>query len=254
MSVLPVEGGEVYPPPMLPKRKSNNVSAAGITRFEKQKLVYTWTVSGNVGDSLIFECEVEIVCVVWDDFPSLPAPETQPVLARDFANLLESQDFADFILHAGDVRIKAHKAVLAARSPVFARMLQQNTKEAQENYVNILGAEPEVVAEALRYMYSGHALALRDMAQGLLVFADRYDLRELKNQCEVELARRLTVDNAVTYAILAVVNSCYVLQKASVDFIRRHLWEVMGTTAWNEAIHSDPASLEKISQLIAMRL
>ncbi|XP_049840978.1 speckle-type POZ protein-like A [Schistocerca gregaria] len=235
MSVLPVEGARKEPV------KANLKAALSLRGGEKREvypsLCCTLTEGEksppksvgeafpaiddyrNFDDSLIFECEVEIVCVVWDDFPSLSAPETQPILARDFANLLESQDFADFILHAGGVRIKAHKVVLDARSPVFTRMLQRNTKEAQENYVNIEGAEPEVVAEALRYMYSGHALALRDMTQGLLAFADRYDLRELKNQCEVELARRLTVDNAITFVILAVVNSCHVCRLHKAAFV-----------------------------------
>lgn len=345
--VLPTVENTICQPPIITATRCNNVSAAGITRFEKEKVVYNWTVLGvknwpedtngiastsfrhpnasewcmvlskknndlrlcfwlkvskepvkatlratlylgggekrevypplnctlkvgdkslpktigdtfpitngdrDLGDCLTFQCEVEIMCIVWDEMPSAIAPESQPGLARDFGSLLESQDFADFILHAGDVQLKAHKAVLSARSPVFSRMLQQNMKEAKENYVYIEGVEPDVVAEALRYMYTGRAPSLHDMAQGLLVFADRYDLRELKSQCELELARRLTVENAATYAVFAVVNSCDALQKASVAFIRRHIEGVMGTAGWKEALHSDPASVEKISQLIA---
>ncbi|XP_049943693.1 speckle-type POZ protein-like isoform X1 [Schistocerca serialis cubense] len=343
----PVVEGTICQPPMITASRCNNVSAAGITRFEKEKVVYTWTVTGiknwpedvssiastsfrhpnssewcmvlskkgnelhlcfwlkvskepakanlkatlslggdekrevypplyctlkggeksapksisdtfpitdgyrNVGDRLTFECEVEIMCIVWDELPSASALETEPGLARDFGNLLESQDFSDFILQAGDVKFKAHKAVLSTRSPVFARMLQQDMKEAQENCVYIEGVEPGVVAEALRYMYTARAPALRDMARGLLVFADRYDLCELKSQCEVELARRLTIDNAANSAVFAVVNSCDALLKASVAFIKRHIEEVMGTTGWKDALHSDPDSVEKISQLIA---
>ena len=49
----------------------------------------------------------------------------------------------------------AHRLVLASASPVFAKMLQCEMKEAQTRKILIEDVLPEVVAKALRFMYTG---------------------------------------------------------------------------------------------------
>ncbi len=44
------------------------------------------------------------------------------VLAHDLGALWDSKDYTDCLLHVGRRTFPAHKAILAARSPVFAAM------------------------------------------------------------------------------------------------------------------------------------
>lgn len=46
-------------------------------------------------------------------------------LSADLSHLLRTQESSDVILQVGDLPIKAHKAVLVARSEVFRQMLEQ---------------------------------------------------------------------------------------------------------------------------------
>ena len=62
--------------------------------------------------------------------------------------LLESGLHSDVTLAAGGEKFRAHKAILAARSPVFQAMLKGN--KASISTVKIHDVEPAVLRELLR--------------------------------------------------------------------------------------------------------
>ena len=78
-------------------------------------------------------------------------------------------------------QFKAHKAILAARSPVFAAMFEHGMAECRANRVNITDVEPDILAEVLRFIYTGRVIGLDNsvMAQELLAAADKVCLRRL---------------------------------------------------------------------------
>lgn len=75
------------------------------------------------------------------------------------------------------------------------------------------------VEELLRYIYTGSVDNLKmksgNLANQLIVLADKYDLTELKRHCENILLRELTADNAIEMYLLATrVSSARVTRKA----------------------------------------
>ena len=75
----------------------------------------------------------------------------------------------------------AHKAILAARSPVFAAMFQHDLAEKKQNRVDITDMEPEVLREMLRFIYTGKAPALDKLDADLLAAADKVCFDSLMN-------------------------------------------------------------------------
>jgi speckle-type POZ protein len=67
----------------------------------------------------------------------------------------------------------AHKAILAARSPVFAAMFEHEMEEKKQNRVEITDMDHEVLREMLRFIYTGKATNLEKMHDELLAAADK---------------------------------------------------------------------------------
>ena len=74
-------------------------------------------------------------------------------LAQDISNYLNNvSEFSDFTLTCDDVRFPVHKAILAARSEVFAAMFRHgDTEEAATDQVNIVDTDAETLRSFLRY-------------------------------------------------------------------------------------------------------
>ncbi|XP_049841974.1 protein roadkill-like [Schistocerca gregaria] len=166
----------------------------------------------------------------------------------DLAALLESGYDSDVTLVAGEARIEAHRLILSARSPVFAAILRRHQDEAS---LEIPDTEKEVLRQLLTFIYTDEAPELVRMAPQLLIAADKYDLQILKDRCEQQLIRDLDVENAADSAVLAVERCCPQLRQAVVGFIRSHSLSVMGTSGWNDALHSHPKALSQVSRLVS---
>ena len=95
--------------------------------------------------------------------------------------LLESGTLSDFtvVVGKGDKKeqqqqIPVHKALLAARSPVFAAMFRhEDTKEAQESQVVITDVRAEVFKDLLQHLYTGVKPKCGRLTTELLTLADK---------------------------------------------------------------------------------
>ncbi len=65
-------------------------------------------------------------------------------MARDLEMFFKEQKLTDFTIVMADQELTAHRAVLSARSPVFAAMLEPHTEEAQTGRVSYDDIEPDV--------------------------------------------------------------------------------------------------------------
>ena len=68
--------------------------------------------------------------------------------------------------------LKAHKAILTARSPVFAAMFEHDCKEKQESKVEIIDFSFEAFKELLKFVYTGQ-VQLEQFAGELLEASDK---------------------------------------------------------------------------------
>ena len=77
-------------------------------------------------------------------------------------------------LVVGGKEFAVHKTVLASRSPVFAGMFRNETKESVENRIELADLSVEVCELFLRYIYTGkvNRFSLDRFGVDLLVLAD----------------------------------------------------------------------------------
>ncbi|XP_014229817.1 speckle-type POZ protein A-like [Trichogramma pretiosum] len=149
----------------------------------------------------------------------LKLPKTQP---DDFGALLESEAFSDVSLIVGCREFKAHKAILAARSPVFLAMFRHDMKEKNENIVEIHDIDERVMREVLRFIYAERVERIQDLANDLLAAADRYSLEGLKIMCEEALCGKLTVNNAADVLAIADMYNADCLKTQVIHFLVAH--------------------------------
>ncbi|KAJ7422187.1 Speckle-type POZ protein-like protein [Pitangus sulphuratus] len=129
-------------------------------------------------DKLTLFCEVSVVqdsvnISGQSNTNTLKVPECR--LAEDLGNLWETTRFTDCSFYVGGQEFKAHKSVLAARSPVFNAMFEHEMEESKKNRVEINDVDPEVFKEMMRFIYTGKAPNLEKMADNLLAAADKVE-------------------------------------------------------------------------------
>lgn len=183
----------------------------------------------NIPDSsLTFYCYITVV-------EELVAPLNKNVLlhnmATDFEKELYNSKSSDVTLEVEDERIPAHKAVLSARSPVFAAMFDSGMSEQISGHVRISDIKKEAVKELLRFLYCCRVDRLHDMAYDLLPAADKYCLPDLKDMCERTLVNQIKVENVFIYLELANSHQCDELRKAAIRYIKANPKEVMSCGA-----------------------
>src|SRR5699024_5992251 len=113
-----------------------------------------------------------------------------------YTHMLESGTLSDVILcicstdegseePVLEKEIKAHKLILASRSPVFAAMFEHELEESKQNRVVITDIKPEVAESMVRYIYAGKVDSFELYAMELLEAADKvteilnFDLTDL---------------------------------------------------------------------------
>ncbi|XP_049831540.1 TD and POZ domain-containing protein 1-like [Schistocerca gregaria] len=171
-------------------------------------------------------------------------------LSADLLALLSSGKAADITIMADGVWLPAHRAVLAARSPVFAAMFRHDVLEASEGSVNIADINQEVLQQLLQFMYTDEAPLLECVAPELLAAAEKYSVTRLKQQCEQQVIMDLCVENAAASAVLAMVYSCAKLKAAAISFINSHFQEVMATDGWASAMREHTENTVEICRLL----
>lgn len=108
--------------------------------------------------------------------------------------LLQTPCFSDVRVVCADGSVlEAHKALLAASSPVFNRMFESGMLEAKENSVSI-PAPKEVVVSLLRHVYTGVFDPNIDAA-AMIELAHMYDLQDLAVFCGEVLVDNLAPAN-----------------------------------------------------------
>jgi speckle-type POZ protein len=149
--------------------------------------------------------------------------------------LLDSAALSDvsFVVGGDDEAppLRAHRAILAARSPVFkaqfcGHMLEANT-DAPSLIITVPDMDSETFKTMLRFMYTdnlpaglGHDDEGEDEALlSLLAAADRYALDRLKLLCAQKLLSNMTVDTVATLLDCAETYNCPDLKTMCIEFV-----------------------------------
>lgn len=173
---------------------------------------------------------------------SLPREANLKELASDLDSFFSRSTLTDIVLYAEGQSIQAHKAVLAARSPVFQKLFEKITSENRPPIILINDLSFEVVQELVSYAYSGK---VNSVSLELLAASERYGFKGLKKICADELTKRLSVANAVDILISSTVNKCPQLETASIKYVSSH-WKHIRRDKSCSNLYSWPLILVRI--------
>ncbi|XP_047099762.1 ankyrin-1-like [Schistocerca piceifrons] len=175
----------------------------------------------------------------------------------DLAAMLEAGGSGGLVeLVSGQTRLVVHRAVLAARSPVFAAMFRHDTLEARSSEVTITDTGGPELSLLVAYLYTLRAPQLPSLAprlpslvSQLLAAADKYGVLGLKAACEQQLIAQLDVENAAAAAVVAARYSCTNLALATIAFIKAHP-QVFSTQGWADAELEQPQDVAEVRRLL----
>ncbi|KHJ90700.1 BTB/POZ domain protein [Oesophagostomum dentatum] len=134
-------------------------------------------------DLIIVNVEIDVaVETITTTTEPIMTSNCEQQLVEDYQRLFKDDLLTDFTIRVGGREIRAHRAILAARSPVFQAMLMHElTNETKSGILEICDLDYEVVYELIYYIYCGRCQKeIGDIATDLLIAADKYRLVELK--------------------------------------------------------------------------
>ncbi|KAL3196362.1 hypothetical protein MRX96_001697 [Rhipicephalus microplus] len=165
-------------------------------------------------------------------------------LSDDLEWLLESGSHTDVTLIVGSETFRAHKSILAARSPVFQEMFEHTTTEDDE--VVIADVEPDVFADLLLFVYTGCVQESIRKPDCLLRAACKYKLDRLKVMCELTLISRLNAETAADALVLSHQHDADTLRSRTLNFVYSHIDDVAETSGWTTICKSRVELLEQL--------
>lgn len=191
-------------------------------------------------------CELNVTTGIEYTSGKLTQPQSQfNDLGRDFSYLFENRNFTDVILSADGKKFYVLKAILAARSPIFKSMFEQDMEEAKITRIEIADVDHEVVREMLRYIYTGKVFNLEYLAPGLLAASEKYELEGLKTLCASSMAGNVTIENAAEFYVLSDTYLAVDLKMQVKRFIAAHASSVVRTPGFKSMIQTYPHLVEE---------
>ncbi|CAL8123465.1 unnamed protein product [Orchesella dallaii] len=147
------------------------------------------------------------------------------LLQKELGELLKSGYNADTILVLNDdTTFRVHKAVISARSPMFAAMFQSGMRESQTGVVRISDVNSKTMANVLCYIYRGKTDDIDwsnvNQVQQLIYAADKYSLMGLHDFCDKKLFNGCNEQNAMDLLAIAQAHNLTVATKDISLFIK----------------------------------
>lgn len=155
----------------------------------------------------------------------LPNPEIL-FFSDQFRVLLETGIHSDVTFRVGEDKelIFAHKAILSARSEYFNAMFREGgmCESIQNTPINIT-YEPTAFRRMLEFIYTNHVQDIHTCSGNevisLLVLSNEYLLQELRQLCETNASKLISLENIGRFMLLSQENNASVLRRACAGFV-----------------------------------
>lgn len=138
-----------------------------------------------------------------------------------FGRLFSESIHTDIIISASNGSIAAHRAVLAARSPVFDRMFTQDLKEKDASAINIPDMPIELTQAFLSYLYSNN-IEYQDLLThrfDLLRAEDKYDVADLKEACQENIIEDIHSENVLERLQISCMYNASRLKVCCIEYL-----------------------------------
>ena len=150
--------------------------------------------------------------------------DTRPAstLAADWRRFLRDEQLSDVTLRVQGALVPAHRVVLAARCPFFARMFASGMREASQHEVEIEDVSLDALNALLEHLYTDAADVPSELALQLFAAADRFGVERLKSLCAAKIEAELSSASVCAVLVVADAHSAAELKQACVEYIVRN--------------------------------
>eukprot|EP01018_Ginkgo_biloba_P019064 Gb_20271 [translate_table: standard] len=156
-------------------------------------------------------------------------------------------EYTDVVLQVGDgSKIKAHRAVLISKSPVFKAMLENEMQESRSRTIKITDFSYEVLRSFVHYLYTAEACPDEQMVYDLLVLAEKYQVKHLKTVCEKFITSKVNSDNAIMSFAFAHQHNAKHLREAALSLIIEHMHTLTTREEYHDLVDKDPRLVVEI--------
>jgi hypothetical protein len=180
-------------------------------------------------------------CLISIKFNSFRQGEAKVV--KSLLGLLLHQTQCDVKFCFEDGRhVGGHIPILANRSPVFAAMFSHDMQEKKTGQVVIKDIQPEIFKEMLHYLYAGRTRIsiVKCTAQPLFLAAEKYDIKELKDECIQFLILHIQSGNVIELIVWADLYRVEEIKEAAFQFVGENYKTIFPTTEWENLMKLYP--------------
>ncbi|XP_011304402.1 speckle-type POZ protein A-like [Fopius arisanus] len=165
----------------------------------------------------------------------------------DLEKLLDNPQVSDIAITVGGRKFWGVRALLAARSPVFAAILGGN-----EGDVVIEDVEEDVFEEVLHFLHTDRVRNPEDRTEKLLHAGQKFGLKRLVQMIGLNLLKDLTTDNVAERLLLAHEYLLQGVKDVIIRFIKGRVKAVVQTQGYKKLVDLNcPLALE-IFQAMAL--
>ncbi|RCV31909.1 hypothetical protein SETIT_6G215800v2 [Setaria italica] len=188
---------------------------------------YQWLASQNyMVHNYVKDGHIKFVFTI-TVLPDNPIPVPPSDIGKHMATLLDGTDEGKDVSFTVDGEtFHAHRAVLAARSPVFRAELLGSMAEATMSCITLHDIAPATFKAMLQFMYTDVLPGDEElgdcpteMFENLLVAADRYALDRLKLMCAQKLWENVSVETVCDALACAEIYNCPELKGKCIEFV-----------------------------------
>ncbi|XVF75280.1 hypothetical protein PTKIN_Ptkin13bG0174700 [Pterospermum kingtungense] len=216
-------------------------------------------------DCLIVKCTVGVVRTHLEGPKECSISVPPSDMGQNLKALLESEVGCDINFQVGEETFKAHKLILAARSPVFRAQFFGLVGDTNMDKVVVKDVEPSIFKAMLLFIYTDKLPNVQEitgstsmcmstnMVQHLLAAADLYNLDRLKLLCKAKLCEELNADTVATTLALAEQHHCAQLKAICLKFAANpaNLGAVMQSEGFKHLEECCPSLLSELLKTFA---
>jgi speckle-type POZ protein len=142
----------------------------------------------------------------------------------EMAKYFDSDIYSDITIVASDGKeIRAHRNIIATRSPVFERKHLSQMLESRTNQILVEDIDHQTMYEVLRFLYTRKVQNIETLVSNLMYAAEKYDISDLKSICVSAMISQLSINNALKTLVLADRYNEKQLLTETMEFIERYV-------------------------------
>ncbi|KAL6661195.1 hypothetical protein ACP70R_000579 [Stipagrostis hirtigluma subsp. patula] len=159
---------------------------------------FVWSIDSTVTGRFVIEIEFLDLKVADPSASHQIKQSSDNTALSALARMLQEDILTDITINAADGSIRAHRAILATRSPVFRSMFSHDLKEKELSTVDISDMSLDACQAFLNYIYGDlRSEEFLSNRLALLRAADKYDIADLKEACHESLVEDIDTSNVL---------------------------------------------------------